>query len=36
MAPRRPAVLPGQWPLVVLSALALAAGVAIVVWALWN
>lgn len=32
-APRRPAVFSEQWPLVVVTLLALAAGVAVVVWA---
>jgi hypothetical protein len=31
LAPRRPAVFPEQWPLVVLSLLAIAAGIAVVV-----
>ena len=30
----RPAVFPEQWPLVVLTALAIAAGIAIVIWVL--
>ena len=34
MAPRRPAVLPGQWPLVVASLLVLAVGIALAVWGL--
>ena len=28
----RPAVFPEQWPLVVLTALAIAAGIAVVIW----
>jgi hypothetical protein len=34
MAPRRPAVFPQQWPLVVVTVLVLAAGIALAVWAL--
>ena len=30
----RPAVFPEQWPLVVLTALAIAAGIAVVIWVL--
>jgi hypothetical protein len=30
----RPAVFPGQWPLVILTALAIAGGIAVVVWVL--
>jgi hypothetical protein len=30
----RPAVFPEQWPLVVLTALAIAAGIAVVIWML--
>jgi hypothetical protein len=36
MAPRRPAVFPEQWPLVVLSLLVIAGGVAAVVVAFWR
>ena len=32
MAPRRPAVWPEQWPLVILSVLAILGGIAFVVW----
>lgn len=34
LAPRRPAVWPEQYPLVLLSLLAIAAGIAAVVWVL--
>jgi hypothetical protein len=33
-APRRPAVFPHQWPLVVATVLMLAVGIALAVWAL--
>jgi hypothetical protein len=33
-APRRPAVFPEQWGLVLVTALAVAGGIAAVVWAL--
>jgi hypothetical protein len=36
MAPRRPAVFPGQWPLLIVSLLVLAAGVGLAVWAYWS
>ena len=32
MAPRRPAVLRNQWPLVLVTALVLVAGLALAVW----
>jgi hypothetical protein len=36
MAPRRPALFPGQWWLAVVSGLFLAVGIAFVVWAVWG
>jgi hypothetical protein len=36
MAPRRPAVFPWQWPLVILTGVSIVAGLAIVAWMLWN
>jgi len=36
MAPRRPAVFPEQWPLVVATAFVVLGGLAIVAWSLWN
>jgi hypothetical protein len=36
MAPSRPAVFSWQWPLVAVTALAIVAGAAIVIWALWS
>jgi hypothetical protein len=36
MAPRRPAVYPEQWSLVVFSALLLVGGIAFVIWAVWG
>lgn len=34
MAPRRPAVFPEQWPMVVVTVLVLIGGVALAVWGL--
>jgi hypothetical protein len=36
MAPRRPAVYPEQWSLVLVSAVLLVGGIAVVVWAVWG
>jgi hypothetical protein len=36
MAPRRPAVFPEQWPLVVVTVLAILGSVALAVYAVWN
>jgi len=36
MAPRRPAVFPDQWPLVIVTVLVALAGIAVVVWACWS
>ena len=36
MAPRRPAVFPEQWPMLVVTLLVLAAGVGLAVWAFWS
>jgi hypothetical protein len=34
LAPSRPAVFPEQWPLLLVTALAVAGGIAVVVWLL--
>ena len=36
MAPRRPAVFAEQWPLVVLTVLAIVGGIAFLVWGLYH
>jgi hypothetical protein len=36
MAPRRPAVFPEQWSLVVFTGLLILGSIALVVWAIWH
>ena len=36
LAPRRPAVFPDQWPLVVLSLAVILGGIAFVAWGLYH
>jgi hypothetical protein len=36
LAPRRPAVFPDQWPLVVVTLLVILGGIAFVAWGLYH